>query len=189
VGVNVNEEEATIPMPNEVMIETARLILRTVTMEDVVDVAASMKLDDGPVSLPEAEEEVNWMLSNHAKNIPGKVIHLCLAIISKEPREFIGWCGLDHRDQTKADPALFYLLKAAYRGKGLATEAASALLRVAFGPMNLASIHGGAEPGNIASKRIMEKLGMRDVGLDEEGNYAFTITQDDYWNVCKGTIP
>jgi [ribosomal protein S5]-alanine N-acetyltransferase len=170
-------------MTTGVMIETARLIVRTVTMADVEDVASSMKLDDGPISLPEAEQEISWMLSNHAKNMPGKLVHLCLAIIFKDTKEFIGWCGLDHRDQTKADPALFYLLKAKYWGKGLATEAAAALLNYAFGELNLVSIHAGAAPENIASKRVMEKLGMKYAGLDEGGGYAFTITQEEYWKL------
>lgn len=175
-------------MTTEVMIETAQLIIRTVTMADVEDVASSMKLDDGPISIPEAEQKISWMLSNHARNMPGKLIHLCLAIIVKDTNEFIGWCGLDHRDQTKADPALFYLLKAKYWGKGLATEAASALLNYAFDEMNLVSIHAGAAPENIASKRVMEKIGMKYVGLNEEGGYDFTITKEEYWKTCpKGS--
>ena len=97
--------------------------------------------------------------------------------------KFIGWCGLDHLDQTKVDPALFYLLKANYWGKGLATEAARALLSCAFTQMDLASIHGGAAPENIASKRVMEKLGMKYVGLDEDGGYTFAITQEEYWKI------
>jgi len=171
-------------MSTEVILETARLIIRTVTMADVEDVASSLKLDDGPIPITKAEQEISWMLSNHAKNMPGKLIHLCLAIIFKDTNEFIGWCGLDHRDQTEADPALFYLLKAKYWGKGLATEAARALLNYAFDEMNLVSIHAGAAPENIASKRVMEKLGMKYVGLDEEGGYAFTITKEEYWHTC-----
>jgi len=31
----------------------------------------------------------------------------------------------------------------------------------------------------------MEKLDMKYAGLDEEGGYAFTITQEDYWNICE----
>jgi len=33
---------------------------------------------------------------------------------------------------------------------------------------------------NIASKRVMEKIGMRYVGLDEEGGHAFTLTREEY---------
>lgn len=172
-------------MTTDVLLETARLILRTVTPTDVNDVARSWKLDEGPICRAEAERQVQWMLSNHAKNAPGKLRHLCLAIILKATGEFIGWCGLDHLDRTKPDPALFYLLKADYWGQGLATEAARALLRHAFGPMNLTSLHGGAAPENIASKRVMEKAGIKYLGIDEDGSYAFRLTREEYAQACE----
>ncbi len=172
-------------MQYEVRIETARLILRTVAFADIDDVARSWKLDEGPISRVEAARQVQWMRANHAQNAPGKLTHLCLAIILKDTGEFIGWCGLDHLDTTKLDPALFYLLKANYWGKGLATEAARALLAYAFGPMNLTSLHGGAAPENIASKRVMEKIGMQYLGTDDEGGCAFRITKETYWHDIK----
>jgi len=172
-------------MTSDLFIETPRLILRTVTPADVEAVASCWELENPPVSLEVAEQKIAWMQSNHAGNRPGKIIHLCLAILFKETGEFIGWCGLDHRKETDADPALFYLLKAKYWGKGLATEAAAALLDFAFGPLELASLHAGAAPENLASKRVMEKLGMQHLGLDEEGGYAFTITRDEFLNSRK----
>jgi len=166
--------------PHSVFIETARLILRTVTMDDLEDVALTWRLDDGPISRQEAETQVRWMLDNHRQNAPGRLVHLCLAIIHKDTHEFIGWCGLDHRDRTKAAPVLFYLLKASYWGKGLATEAARAVLGCAFAELGLARVDSAAAFDNIPSKRVMEKIGMRYVGLDEEGGYSFTLTREEY---------
>jgi RimJ/RimL family protein N-acetyltransferase len=48
--------------------------------------------------------------------------------------------------------------------------------------MNLPSVHGGAAPENIASKRVMEKIGMKYLGIDDEGGYAFRITREEYWH-------
>ena len=172
-------------MTPDIFIVTPRLILRTVTPADVEAVASCWELDDPPVPLEVAEQKIAWMQSNHACNRPGKIIHLCLAIILKETGEFIGWCGLDHRNQADADPALFYLLKARFWGKGLATEAAAALVTYAFGQMALPSLHAGAAPENLASRRVMEKLGMQYLGLDEEGGCAFTITRADFLNSRK----
>lgn len=175
-------------MTGDVLIETDRLILRTVTLADVDDVARSWRLDEAPISRTEAQRQVQWMRANHAQNGPGRLEHLCLAIILKDTREFIGWCGLDHRDQTKDAPDLFYLLKASYWGKGLATEAARAVLGYAFGELDLDSIHGGAVPGNMASKRVLEKLGMRYLGLDAEGSHTFTLTKAEYEDASKGEL-
>jgi len=163
-----------------VFIETARLILRTVTMEDVDSVALCWRLDEGSISRQEAEERIRWMLDNHRQNAPGKVVHLCLAIIDKNIQEIIGWCGLDHRDRSKSAPVLFYLLKERYWGKGLATEAAAAVLECAFGEMGLARVNSAAAFENVASKRVMEKIGMRYVGLDEEGGHSFMLGREEY---------
>jgi RimJ/RimL family protein N-acetyltransferase len=158
---------------HRVRIETARLILRTVTMEDVDQVVLSWNLDGAPISGQDAEKRVIWMLENHRLNAPGRLTHLCLAMVDKETQAFIGWCGLDHRDQTKTAPVLFYLLKASYWGKGLATEAARAVLDYAFTELGLDRVDGGAALENVASKRVMEKIGMRYVGLNSEGGYSF----------------
>lgn len=121
------------------------------------------------------------MLGNHERNAPGDLVHLCLAIIDKDTRQLIGWCGLDHLDRTRSNPVLFYLLKADYWGKGLATEAARAVLGYGFGELDLDRIDGAAALENIASKRVMEKIGMRYSGIDEEGGYSFTLAREEYF--------
>ena len=174
-------------MASSVFIETSRLILRTVTPDDIDSVVLSWKLDEEPISHEEAEHQVNWMLDNHRRNVPGSIHHLCLAIIYKETREYIGWCGLDHRNKTREFPVLFYLLKASYWGRGLATEAAGALIDYAFCELKIARINSAAAFENIASKRVMEKIGMRFVGLDDEGGYSFIITREDFLRDQEGT--
>ena len=167
-------------MATLVRIDTKRLILRTVTMEDIDEVAASWKLYEGPISLEEARGRVDWMMGNHEQNGPGRLVHLCLAIIDKNSQELIGWCGLDHLDQTKENPALFYLLKECFWGRGLATEAARAVLDYAFRELRLPRIDSGAAFENAASKRVMEKIGMQYLGIDKEGGHAFTMTREAY---------
>jgi hypothetical protein len=62
-------------MATSVFIETTMLILRTVTMDDIEDVASSWKLDDRPISWKEAEDKVIWMLGNHKRNAPRRLVH------------------------------------------------------------------------------------------------------------------
>jgi len=137
-----------------VWIETSRLILRTVTAEDIEQVAQNWNLEGGPIPCEEAERRVQWMLDNHRQNAPGKVYHLCLAIADRQTGEMIGWCGLDHRDPARPAPVLFYLLKPGWRGKGLAAEAARALLDFAFQDLALTRVDGAAAQG------WMRKAGM-----------------------------
>jgi len=168
-------------MTTSVLLQTPRLILRTVTTTDAVAVASSWKLDAAPISHEEAKEKITWMFGNHEQNAPGRLVHLCLGIIQKNSQEFIGWCGLDHTDQTKANPVLFYLLKESYWGKGLATEAARAVLDYAFRELDLARIDSATAYENTASKRVMEKIGMMYLGLDEEGGHFFTLAKAEYF--------
>ncbi|MEJ2207989.1 MAG: GNAT family N-acetyltransferase [Anaerolineae bacterium] len=163
-----------------VRIETPRLILRTVTRADLDDVAESWDLDGGPISREEARRRIAWMLDNHARLAAGTLRHLCLAIVDRESRGIIGWCGLDHRDPARPHPLLFYLLKAPYWGQGLATEAAAAVLDYAFRDLRLAQVDAATAFDNLASKRVMEKIGMTYLGLDEDGGHAFTINHQDY---------
>jgi len=167
-------------MAKDVSIETGRLILRTVTMDDVEAVALTWNLNGNPISREEAVKEIRWMLGNHERNESGVFVHLCLAIMHKGDKAFIGWCGLDHRDPNKPNPVLFYLLKEAYWGRGLATEAAKAVLRHAFCKLGLAQVDGGASAENVASRRVMEKAGMRYVGREGDGGYSFTLTKREY---------
>ena len=56
---------------------------------------------------------------------------------------------------------LGYLVDPAYAGRGFATDIARALLDVAFTELGLHRVTAGCFAGNVASWRVMEKLGMR----------------------------
>lgn len=163
-----------------VKIETSRLILRTVTPQDRDKVASAWKPDQKILSSQEAARTIQWMLDNHRLIKPGHIVHLCLAIIEKETREWIGWCGLDHRDHDREHPVLFYLLIESRWGRGLGTEAARAVLDHAFRELRLPRVDSSAASDNIASIRIMEKIGMRFQGRSENGDFCFTVTREEY---------
>lgn len=51
-----------------------------------------------------------------------------------------------------------------FRGKGYATEAAQAILGYGFNQLNLGSIDAVTLPQNAPSKRILNRLGFREIG-------------------------
>jgi RimJ/RimL family protein N-acetyltransferase len=61
----------------------------------------------------------------------------------------------------KAEGELGYLIDPAHAGKGYATHIARALLDLAFTELGLHRVTAGCFADNIASWRVMEKLGMR----------------------------
>ncbi len=162
-----------------VYLETARLVLRTVTLDDVEGVALSWNLDDPPLSHEEASGRVQWMLANHERNAAGRLVHLCLAIVHRETGRIIGWCGLDQRDPAKPTRPV---LSAASRGLGAGAcdEAARAVLDTAFGELALPRVDAAAAADNAASVRVLEKIGMQRLGRDEEGGHAFSLTRDEF---------
>jgi ribosomal-protein-alanine N-acetyltransferase len=78
--------------------------------------------------------------------------------------ELIGFCGLRHMECSPGEASeieILYGLNPEHWGKGLATEAAAAVLRYGFEEMSLDRICAGADPPNEASFRVMKRLGMR----------------------------
>ena len=54
-----------------------------------------------------------------------------------------------------------YIINPAYGGRGFATEAAAALMQLAFDEFGMHRVIGRVEPRNVGSVRVLEKLGMR----------------------------
>jgi RimJ/RimL family protein N-acetyltransferase len=72
----------------------------------------------------------------------------------------VGICGLLKRDYLDAADIGFAFLPA-YWGKGYAYEAANAILNFAKADLGLKRILATTRPENIASQKLLEKLGLR----------------------------
>ena len=79
----------------------------------------------------------------------------------------LGSCGL-YRAAPGAEPELLYSLAASVWGRGFATESARAVIRFAFDELALARLLARADVPNRASVAVMERLGMRRLGENEE---------------------
>ena len=81
------------------------------------------------------------------------------AVLPREEDTLIGFCGL-RRFGEPPEVEILYGLFPMYWGRGLATEAASAMLRHGFDELGLKKIFARADAPNAASIRVMEKTGM-----------------------------
>jgi [ribosomal protein S5]-alanine N-acetyltransferase len=61
--------------------------------------------------------------------------------------------------------AIGYIVDPAHHGKGIATEAVSAMLDFCFSELGLHRVQAFIHPDNIASRKLVEKLGFRSEGL------------------------
>lgn len=77
------------------------------------------------------------------------------------PGVLIGVIGIDG---LPGDPSLGYWIGREEWGRGLATEAAGAMVAQAFSALGVDLLRSGAFAGNAASLRVQEKLGFRVTG-------------------------
>ena len=82
------------------------------------------------------------------------------ATYTKSNNDFIGWCGLKYRPELD-EIDLGYRLKRSAWGKGYATEAAKHTLDHGLNDLDLEIITGRAHIENIASIKVLEKIGMQ----------------------------
>jgi [ribosomal protein S5]-alanine N-acetyltransferase len=101
--------------------------------------------------------------------------------------ELLGFCGLRLADVVP-EPELLFGLTEAHWGRGLAAEAARAVLGYAFDDLRLTAVGAATDAGNVASARVLDRLGMRLVrrgehhGLDTSW---YRLTNAD-WTLSSG---
>jgi ribosomal-protein-alanine N-acetyltransferase len=91
-----------------------------------------------------------------------------LAIELASDGTFLGWCGLTRWNPGYRSAALGYVLGEAAWGHGYATEGARALLRWAFDTLDLNRVQSETDTRNLASARVLEKLGFVHEGTQRE---------------------
>jgi ribosomal-protein-alanine N-acetyltransferase len=144
------------------VIETPRLLLRHLTLDDVDDLAAIyadpevMKFYPSTRTYEQTQERVEREINTYEQQGYG-----LWATIYKADQKLIGRCGLIlQKIDGQSEVEVGYLLAKEYWGKGLATEAATASRDHGFqvGFNRLISL---IDPGNIASQKVAMKNGMK----------------------------
>src|SRR5262249_58043580 len=95
------------------------------------------------------------------------------ACVHKQGGAVIGFAGLKHLDDL-GEVDIGYRLLPAYWGAGLATEACRAVLDHGFASLRLGRVIGLVDPRNVASVRVLEKLGLSFVGLVDYDGHRVT---------------
>jgi RimJ/RimL family protein N-acetyltransferase len=82
-----------------------------------------------------------------------------LAVDRVSDGAFIGWCGLTGWNPDFRSASLGYVFTSATWGHGYATETAHAVLRWAFDTLDLNRVQAETDTRNVASARVLQKLG------------------------------
>jgi ribosomal-protein-alanine N-acetyltransferase len=165
--------------PIAVRLETPRLVLRDHEPGDLEPYCA---MESDPVyRAPQPVHPRETLERSFAEAwLPRKEMGL-LATVFKEDGRYIGRTGLyPHRTEQGAivpgEATLAFYLARPYWGRGVATEAGQAFVEHGFGALGLRKIHAGMNANNLASVRVIEKLGFHRVRSGGDG----TVQYHDY---------
>ncbi len=116
------------------------------------------------------------------------------AIILRDTGEYVGNTGLINIDAAHNHADISYYIDTAHNNMGIATEAAAEMLKYGFAELGYHKINGVCMSRNPASRRVMEKIGMRYEGtlredLLKDGIYCdldrLSILKDEYYTICR----
>jgi ribosomal-protein-alanine N-acetyltransferase len=144
------------------LLQTERLRLRPLTPDDAealhrlwTDPGVRQYLWDGEVIAREKTEEI---VRRSAELFETTGLGLW-AVLPRDSEALAGFCGYwFFRDPPELE--LLYGIAEEQWGRGLATEAARAMLRYGFEVLGFERIAASTDAANTASVRVMEKLGM-----------------------------
>lgn len=147
-------------------IATARLILRPFRPEDAEDVCEYQRRPDVARFMrwePRGPEDVRVAVERMARETTLDSDGDCLSLAVVEPGTgtVVGQVELVLISAEHRQGELGYVFHPAHQGKGFATEAAFAVLHLAFDALELHRVIGRCHADNAASAGLLERLGMR----------------------------
>lgn len=149
------------------LFETDRLILRATDFEDSKLV---LELLNTPKWIKFIGDREVHKLQDASKYIEDRMLpqyerlgygNYCM--IRKADKMKMGFCGLYNREGLEGVDVGFAILPE-FEGQGYTFEAASFMLDFGFNTLNLSMIQGITDKDNIASQRLLEKLGLESKG-------------------------
>jgi len=143
-------------------VETKRLILKELTPKDALNLyKLNLNTDvirfTGDVAFESIEAAKAYLekYDQYKKYGVGR-----WAVLEKDTKEFLGWCGLKYTEELNEFDIGFRFLKKHWNN-GYASEAAKLCLDLAFDKFAIKEVVGRAHYLNKASHRVLKKIGMR----------------------------
>jgi ribosomal-protein-alanine N-acetyltransferase len=164
-----------------VLIESARLVVREFTADHVSALYAVVSDPDvvrylafGPPSETETRGMVDWAIASQSAE---PRTSYALAVIERSSGDLIGSCGLELAGDSQVTAETYFALRKQSWGVGYGTEVVAAVVDHALRSLGLHRIWAHVVPGNDASRRVVEKIGMT-----YEGLVRGVILKDGQWH-------
>lgn len=151
---------------DDLPIETPRLILRRFREDDadaILDLYGRPEvvryLYSEPMKPEGLGESVERRLRRPQLEAEGDMLELAAEL--RATGQFVGAMTFFYRSTAHSRGEIGYTIAPRFAGLGLATEGARALLRLGFEVLGLHRMEGQCDARNLASARVMERIGMR----------------------------
>ena len=149
---------------NPTTLQMDGFVMRPIQFEDLDALAAIWADPDVTRFLPSRgapipKENAEKALRSFVEQWPEKGYGIW-AIVENASLKMVGYCGLRYLDELDEVEVLYGLAKV-YWGRGIATQAAKASISYGFDVAQLEKVIAMALPDNHASKRVIEKAGLR----------------------------
>jgi ribosomal-protein-alanine N-acetyltransferase len=186
-----------LAVTTKIKFQTDRINFRKVSTEDLNDIHELHSLPEtdkfNTLGIPETPQETekiinDWCLRQNAK--PQTSYVFCLDLV--DTKQFIGLLALIIGKPNYKTAEVWYKIHSNHWGKGYATEALSKLIYFGFNDLGLHRIEAGCAVENIASIKVLEKVGMTKEGIKRKklpirgewkDNYFYAILDEDFFGV------
>jgi [ribosomal protein S5]-alanine N-acetyltransferase len=176
------------------LLETERLVLRRMTMEDAEDyysiasdpLVTAHTIWDTHRSKEESIQYITKVIERYEHKESFN-----WGIVLKQSNQLIGRIVLFHCDALHQKAEIGFGVSSRYWNMGIITEATQTIFQYAFEQLDLHRIEGTCHFNNLGSARVMEKLGMKFEGILREqlkikGHFVdqrmYAILASDYLN-------
>ncbi|SMD16292.1 Protein N-acetyltransferase, RimJ/RimL family [Pedobacter nyackensis] len=180
-------------MTEIINLTTDRLIIRDLNYDDLDFIYVIHSKPEvqkyATLDIPESIEESKDYLRKYMEqqnHSPRKEYGFCVSLVNQEP---IGLIGLSNGLGKFKSAELWFKLHPKYWGKGYITEAALLVMKFGFERLLLHRIEAGVATENVASIRVLEKIGMQKEGLrrkilpirgEWKDNFHYAVLEDDF---------
>ena len=163
------------------ILETERLLLRKVTMDDAEDMFEYGSNDevtkyvtwDTHKTIEDARGFIDFILNKYAQQAVAP-----WGIEEKATGKFIGTIDFFAWNVAFKTAEIGYVIAPDYWGKGITAEAAAAITDFGFEKMELVRIQARCFVANIGSERVMEKIGMQFEGIHRKAMFIKGVHED-----------
>jgi RimJ/RimL family protein N-acetyltransferase len=166
---SIDQQRAASAEAFGVVIETARLRIRSLRDDDLADLVAlidNWQVARWVASVPHPytqEDGRKWIACVREDHATGRPRRFAIAL--KETDSLIGGVGLDGSTGDESDePSLGYWLAQPYWGNGYGREAVATVINYGFQSLGLETIRAYTDPGNVASQKVLLHCGLQNVG-------------------------